>query len=222
MASRINTLLGGMVFLVVVLGSSCTKYDYIDGGLAKGEHDCTMWEYFHTDSYDWDSTILMIEHAGLKSLFDGTGEYKEITFFGLTNLSIRAYMLEYNKELEEDDPEYLHRVTDISSAKCKEILEKLIVPKRVMSQDIPRGRRVRRGSEYLETDGTTLSCIRGTLFLWTVRDAWQGVEDVGAISLNIASHNVENANNEVVASTNIQTTNGVVQALNYNFNFKNF
>lgn len=71
-----------------MLGSSCTKYDYIDGGLVKGVHDCSMWDYFHTDSYDWDSTIVMIEHAGLKSLFDGTGEYKEITFFGLTNHSI--------------------------------------------------------------------------------------------------------------------------------------
>lgn len=52
-----------------------------------------MWEYFHTDSYNWDSTIIMIEHAGLKSLFDGTGEYEQITFFGLTNLSILRYMM---------------------------------------------------------------------------------------------------------------------------------
>lgn len=69
MASRINILIGAMIFLLVVLGSSCTKYDYIDGGLVKGVHDCSMWDYFHTDSYDWDSTIVMIEHAGLKSSF---------------------------------------------------------------------------------------------------------------------------------------------------------
>lgn len=212
----------GIIALMVVLGSSCTKYNYIDSGLANGVHDCSMWDYFHTDSYDWDSTIVMIEHAGLKSLFDGTGEYKEITFFGLTNHSIRGYILDNNKNLEEDDPNYLHRVTDISPAKCKDVLEKLVVPKRVMLKDVPRGNRVKILSEYDEREGTTLSCVRGTLFLWTVRDSWNNVQDVGVISLQIASHNVVGAKNELVASTDIQTTNGIVQALNYDFDFKNF
>ncbi len=223
MASKIKNLIGGLVFLMmIVLGSSCTKYNYIDGGLADGVHDCSMWDYFHTDSYDWDSTIIMIEHAGLKSLFDGTGEYKEITFFGLTNHSIRGYMLDRNKYLSEDDPEYLHRVTDISPAKCKDILEKLVFPKRLMLKDVPRGNRVATLGVYNETDGMPIQCIRGELFLWTVRSSWQNVEDVGAITLYIASHNVKSAGNEVVASTDIQTTNGVVQALNYDFEFNNF
>ena len=212
----------GFIALMVVLGSSCTKYNYIDSGLANGVHDCSMWDYFHTDGYDWDSTIVMIEHAGLKSLFDGTGEYKEITFFGLTNHSIRGYMLDINKNLQENAPGYLHRVTDISPAKCKDILEKLVVPKRLMLKDVPRGNRVRILSDYDEREGSTLPGIRGELFLWTVRSAWENVEDVGAISLFIASHNVVGGKNEVVASTDIQTTNGVVQALNYDFDFKNF
>lgn len=212
----------GFIALMVVLGSSCMKYNYIDSGLANGVHDCSMWDYFHTDGYDWDSTIVMIEHAGLKSLFDGTGEYKEITFFGLTNHSIRGYMLDINKNLQENAPGYLHRVTDISPAKCKDILEKLVVPKRLMLKDVPRGNRVRILSDYDEREGITLPGIRGELFLWTVRSAWENVEDVGAISLFIASHNVVGGKNEVVASTDIQTTNGVVQALNYDFDFKNF
>lgn len=223
MASKINSLVGTLVFLMmIVLGSSCTKYNYIDGGLANGVHDCSMWDYFHTDGYDWDSTIVMIEHAGLKSLFDGTGEYKEITFFGLTNHSIRGYMLDRNKNLREDDPGYLHRVTDISPAKCKDILEKLVLPKRLMLKDVPRGNRVAVLGVYKETDGMAVQCVRGELFLWTVRSTWQGVEDVGAITFSIASCNVKSARNEVVASTDIQTTNGVVQALNYDFEFNNF
>ncbi len=223
MASKLKYLSGSLLVLFIVLGgSSCTKYNYIDGGVANGVHDCTMWDYFHTDSYDWDSTIIMIEHAGLKSLFDGTGEHKEITFFGLTNHSIRGYMLDHNKDLKEDDPTYLHRVTDISQAKCKDVLEKLVVPKRVMSKDVARGNRVLLNNAYLETGGMELSCVRGVLFLWTIQGAWEGVENVGAVTLNIASHNVDMAKNQVVASTNIQTTTGVVQALNYDFDFNNF
>lgn len=223
MASTIKYLTGSLVILMIVLGSSCTKYNYIDGGLANGVHDCTMWEYFHTDSYDWDSTIVMIEHAGLRSLFDGTGEYKEITFFGLTNHSIRAYMLDNNKDLEENDPDYLHRVTDIPSDLCKDILEKLVAPKRIMLKDVARGQRVAlAANNYRETDGMEIPCVRGSLFAWTVRSSWQYVEDVGAITLNIASHNVVGGTNELVASTDIQTTNGIVQALSYDFDFFNF
>ena len=96
---RINQIAKGMVVVMIVAFCSCTKYNYIDGGIANGVHDCTMWEYFHTDSYNWDSTIIMIEHAGLKSLFDGTGEYEQITFFGLTNLSILRYMMDWKRQI---------------------------------------------------------------------------------------------------------------------------
>lgn len=100
----------------------------------------------------------MIEHAGLKSLFDGTGEYKDITFFGLTSLSIRRYLLENGYE----------RVTDIPEGKCMDILQKLIVPKRLMLGDVPRGNRLNRGgATFTEYDGMRCPALRGELFLWT-------------------------------------------------------
>lgn len=147
--------------VMVLCLCSCTKYNYINGGTANGIHDCTMWEYFHTNSYDWDSTVVMIEHAGLKSLFDGTGEYKQITFFGLTSNSILRYMLENNYE----------RVTDIPVGKCQDIIQKLVAPKRIMLNDVPRGNRIQSGggieSAFVEYDGLVFDCIRGSLFLWT-------------------------------------------------------
>ena len=93
MAATIKHITKGAIVVMVLCFCSCTKYNYINGGTANGIHDCTMWEYFHTNSYDWDSTVVMIEHAGLKSLFDGTGEYKQITFFGLTSNSILRCLL---------------------------------------------------------------------------------------------------------------------------------
>lgn len=223
MASRINHIGKGAIILMIVAFCSCTKYNYIDGGVAKGVHDCSMWDYFHTDSYNWDSTIIMIEHAGLKSLFDGTGEYKQITFFGLTNLSIRRYILNNNAGLEEDDPLYLHRVTDISPAKCKDILQKLVVPdKRIMLNDVPRGRRLNINNTYVETDGMKCPCVKGELFLWTLRQDYNNMQEMGEVMLFLASRNADGARNEQVVSTDIQTTNGVVQALSYDFRFENF
>ena len=158
----------------------------------------------------------MIEHAGLKSLFDGTGEYKQITFFGLTSNSILRYMLENNYE----------RVTDIPVGKCQDIIQKLVAPKRIMLNDVPRGNRIKSGggieSAFVEYDGLVFDCIRGSLFLWTQRMAYNDIEDTGEIALYIASRNQDGTRNERVASTDIQTTNGVVHSLNYDFRFRNF
>ncbi len=216
MAATIKHITKGAIVVMVLCFCSCTKYNYINGGTANGIHDCTMWEYFHTNSYDWDSTVVMIEHAGLKSLFDGTGEYKQITFFGLTSNSILRYMLENNYE----------RVTDIPVGKCQDIIQKLVAPKRIMLNDVPRGNRIQSGggieSAFVEYDGLVFDCIRGSLFLWTQRMAYNDIEDTGEIALYIASRNQDGTRNERVASTDIQTTNGVVHSLNYNFRFRNF
>ena len=216
MAATIKHITKGAIVVMVLCFCSCTKYNYINGGTANGIHDCTMWEYFHTNSYDWDSTVVMIEHAGLKSLFDGTGEYKQITFFGLTSNSILRYMLENNYE----------RVTDIPVGKCQDIIQKLVAPKRIMLNDVPRGNRIQSGggieSEFVEYDGLVFDCIRGSLFLWTQRMAYNDIEDTGEIALYIASRNQDGTRNERVASTDIQTTNGVVHSLNYDFRFRNF
>lgn len=216
MAATIKHITKGAIVVMVLCLCSCTKYNYINGGTANGIHDCTMWEYFHTNSYDWDSTVVMIEHAGLKSLFDGTGEYKQITFFGLTSNSILRYMLENNYE----------RVTDIPVGKCQDIIQKLVAPKRIMLNDVPRGNRIQSGggieSAFVEYDGLVFDCIRGSLFLWTQRMAYNDIEDTGEIALYIASRNQDGTRNERVASTDIQTTNGVVHSLNYDFRFHNF
>ena len=216
MAATIKHITKGAIVVMVLCLCYCTKYNYINGGTANGIHDCTMWEYFHTNSYDWDSTVVMIEHAGLKSLFDGTGEYKQITFFGLTSNSILRYMLENNYE----------RVTDIPVGKCQDIIQKLVAPKRIMLNDVPRGNRIQSGggieSAFVEYDGLVFDCIRGSLFLWTQRMAYNDIEDTGEIALYIASRNQDGTRNERVASTDIQTTNGVVHSLNYDFRFRNF
>ena len=216
MEATIKHITNGAIVVMVLCFCSCTKYNYINGGTANGIHDCTMWEYFHTNSYDWDSTVVMIEHAGLKSLFDGTGEYKQITFFGLTSNSILRYMLENNYE----------RVTDIPVGKCQDIIQKLVAPKRIMLNDVPRGNRIQSGggieSAFVEYDGLVFDCIRGSLFLWTQRMAYNDIEDTGEIALYIASRNQDGTRNERVASTDIQTTNGVVHSLNYDFRFRNF
>ena len=202
--AKIIYLIKGIA-LIALLGS-CTKWNYHEGKLANGVHDCSMWEYLHTQSYDSDSTIIMIEHAGLRDLFEGKGEYKQITFLGVTNHSIRLYMIEKGYE----------RVTDMPVDFCQTILKKLIIPQRVMLADVPRGKRNESTGE--ETGGMEYRTLGGRLFMWTYQQPFEGVPDMGEISLHFFARSGTAVNR--IYSTDIQTNNGVVQALGYSFQFK--
>lgn len=197
------------IFLISLLGiaSSCTKWNYQDGGLANGIHDCSMWDYFKKQPYDWDSTMVMIEHAGMRDIFEGKSEYGQITFLGVTNLSIQTYLLQ-NK---------MKRVTDMSPAFCKKMLSKLIIPQRLMVANIPRGERI--ASTGAEVGGIRTQTLDGELFMWTHQEPYMEILDVGEIALYF--HMDGAANDLRIYSTDIQTNNGVVQALGYDFIFDN-
>ena len=54
-----------LVLTIASLMVCCDEDNYIDSGIHEQKHDCTVWEYFHTDRANWDSLIVMIEHAGM-------------------------------------------------------------------------------------------------------------------------------------------------------------
>lgn len=226
----INTIKGVALLLLVNL-YSCTDYNYIDGGLANGVHNCTMWEYFENQTVDWDSTMIMIEHAGMKSYFDGSGKYKQITFFGITDITIARFMLQHNSELDGDkeygipvdDSEYWHKVTDMPADSCAAILKKLIVPEqKIMLKDVPQGNRLLVARKYVESSGKSFTTLYGDeIFAWMVPGDYGDLKDAGAKVLWIARR-LNTSSNQRIASTDIQTTTGVINSMDYDFAMGNF
>ena len=198
MASKLTNLFYGALVLIMINICSCTDYNYIDGGTANGIHNCTMWEYFENQTYDWDSTMIMIEHAGLKSLFDGSGEHKQITFFGITDLCIVRYLLDHNKAMDDakeqggdiKDSDYWYQVTDIPPAICAAFLNRLVIPERIMLKDIPEGKRLKdpEGLTYKETEGKVFASLfmQEELFTWVFSEAYAGISKKGEKQLWIA------------------------------------
>lgn len=92
------------IFIIMValsLGACETNYGTINTGLANGEFDGNMYEYFQANHYDWDTLVLMIDKAGLKDVFTGEREgYEKITFFGPTDNTIRSWMYEKKTRTE--------------------------------------------------------------------------------------------------------------------------
>ena len=58
-------ILLGLLLSVFV---GCTKYNEINTGIAQKKYPGNMYEYFHSDSYNWDSLLLLIDYTGLKEL----------------------------------------------------------------------------------------------------------------------------------------------------------
>lgn len=221
---KIKTMIKLLLAAGVLCLTACTNYHYYDGGLANGKHDCTVWEYLHTQPRDWDSTIVMIEHAGMKEYFDGT-LYKQITFFGITNYSIERFIWDHDSKEGVTEAEKWYGVKGIPADSCAAMLKKLILPeRRLMMNDVPRGRRVSASGDdglyYEETGGDEYNCVIGMMFCWTYQEDYHDIPEKGEISLRMIRRG-QNYEGERIVSCNIEMTNGIVHALSYNFRLSN-
>lgn len=189
-----------------VLFFGCDDDYYIDSGLSNGVHNMNMWEYFATDSYNWDSTRLVISRAGLEDIFKGENStYSKITFFGVTNHSIRKYMLDNNYA----------SVNDIPVETCSDYILSYVVADQYLWDEID-----------FEVKGTTtggtdmINANGGELRVFRRKSDYGSVVDAGPVSTFVQSLT---ANKTVQAvSTNIQTNTGVVHALSYTHPFGPF
>jgi|UniRef100_UPI003FF12C1F putative lipoprotein len=199
------------VFLVLWgVATGCGNDFYHDSGLADGKHDCTVWEYLQTDHYNWDSVIVMIEHAGLKDVFDGTNpEFKQITFFAPTNLSVNQFLF---KTTGETGDMVYSSVKDVPVELCRKMLLAHVLNRRMMKEDFDYE------VKGTLTGGTMVTTIGGVeLRVYRTRTPYNGIPDIGPESLFF--HAVTSGHIAMVASADIEMMNGVVHSLSYTYEF---
>lgn len=198
--------------LVVVCMVSCqTKYEMIDSGLAKGQFDGNMYEYFKSNSYNWDSLRIMIERADLVDLFEGKREgYEQITFWGPTNISIRRWMLEPAKP---GDPAKPKRLADMKPAECEKFVMAHVVKGKMMLDEIPRGDVTLAG----DTGGIVITGGNSANQIWAYTEQlpYQEIIGVGAVVIRLRS--LRTSMEIEIASSNIEPTTGVVHSLHPNY-----
>ena len=199
------------VFLLLwVVFTGCYNDFYHDSGLADGKHDCTVWEYLQTDHYNWDSVIVMIEHAGLKDVFDGTNPgFQQITFFAPTNLSINQFLF---KTTDEAGEMVYSSVKEVPAELCREMLLAHVLDRRMMKEDFDYE------VKGTLTGGTMVTTIGGVeLRVYRTLTPYNGIPDIGPESLFF--HAVLSGHIAMVASADIEMTNGVVHSLSYTYEF---
>ena len=194
-----------IILLMVFIGPACTKENFIDTGKASGIFDGNILEYMKNDPYNWDSTVVVIEWAGLTSLFEGKdAQYPEITFFGPTRLSIPRYML--NNGIE--------RIKDVEPEVWKEMMLRYVIPGKHMKDSFAVGDIDDGGDEFTAIAGNRIRVYRKL-------NPYKDTPDVGAATLHIQS--IDTGYSIVmIASADIEPDNGAVHSLVYGFTFGKF
>ena len=183
----------GIVLLFI--GTSCTKNEFVKTGVSNGRFDGSMLEYMEAHSYDWDST-------GLESLFDGD---EKITFFGPTNFSILRYMLENDIE----------RVQDMDVDFCRSTLLRHVMSGKMMRSDFKHGVAA-TGSDLKGEGGDTYTMMGGNvIWAYTFKEEYNKVAGMGPLLLHVTS--LDGHKKIEIASGDIEPDNGVVHSLAYNF-----
>lgn len=196
-----------LLIIVSVFCTSCTKDNFIDTGICNGRFDGNVIDYMKSSPYDWDSTRLMIEHSGedMVRLFKGEDpQYPEITFLGITNHSIRRYMLHNG----------IKCVTDLDKEWCRQILLNHIINGKIKRADIPIGKQGEFGT--VGTGGKIIKTLSGKeLWIYTV------LEELGfGAGENLPKHiyvNFMSTENFAIASGDIEPDNAIVHALEYKY-----
>ena len=211
------------IVIVVVLftfGSCETNYGTINTGLANGKFDGSMYEYFQANHYDWDSLVLMIDRAGLKVFTGERAGYEEITFFGPTNHTIRLWMYKSEQRWDSELQQMVvikkayNRVDEIPVEDCRRLVMEHVVKGIYMRDDIPEGTLAESGDRE---GGMTLTGVEGNSFwIFSFRGMYQGIAGQGAVSLKLIS---EIGQEIKVASSNLESDNGVVHSLHYDYPF---
>lgn len=203
---------GFIATIMLLFSVGCTDYNLVDTGVANGKHNTNMWDYFATNHYDWDSLRVMVERANLVPLFQGTSSYgTNITFFGPTNNSIRAYLYDNNME----------SIQEMSEEDCRTFILNCVLPRRIMLEEFTRGLRSTNPDNPIGTGGELFTMASGKqLWIYSFQESYNGVAGVGPIQIYLVSPTTTRQSH--VASSNIETLTGVVHSLDYNFRLNDF
>ena len=196
-----------VLFFFALLHAGCTKNNYIDTGISNGRYHGSLMQYLESNSYNWDSTVLLVRHAGeeMIRLFEGKDPaHKEITFFGITNHSIRRHLLDLGyQQVWYQDRKW-----------CRDLLLRHVIDGKLYRKDIPYGEPTIFSTPG--TGGCYLNTLAGTrVWVFIMKQEKNGVVESAAKPIYISfmnSHPVF-----AIASGDIEPDNCIVHALEYNF-----
>lgn len=204
-----KNIIRATLFVSILIVMGCTKWDYIDTGIAGTVKHGNMLEYLRSDKYNWTYVDSMITRAGMEDVFSGKNpEYKSFTFFGPTDHSVRKWVFD-NK---------VGTILNVTPEDCRKYLLAHILNKHILRDDFPRGNVSSVNAGQIGTGGETYKFAQNNdVWIHSFQSDYDGVPESGAVEIRLLCLNKKLVTK--VASSNIECTNGVVHSLSYTYQF---
>ena len=213
-------LLGVVTFLL----GSCQKNYFEDSGTHAPKYDGTVVDYIKQRKDVFDSLYKVIQLSGLESVLNQEG----VTFFAPGDASIRRSLISLNRELYERGRDTVFTLDQVHPDVWREYLSMYIFNDTYLLKDIPQidtiNLEIFPGQGFLSYGGTNMNI--GVNYNDVVsknsEGEFQTIKYGGYRQLFLAYiRSVSNIGsyggmvNAPVASSDIQTRNGVIHALEY-------
>lgn len=216
-----NTVLLTLALIIVGLALSCKKYEhYIDGGVKEAKFDGTILQYLQSKPLHFDTLTQVIKIAGMESVFSNDN----ITFFAPTDPTIGKAIRTLNKELLSTGKDTVSKLTDVKPAVWKTVLSLYLFKGTNRLKDYSQvdtlALNTYKGQGYLSYNSTPMNigvvyndAVTNAGSTSEVRVKYAGYRQLMISYIPDLSRPQAFWINALVASSDINPTNGIVHAL---------
>ncbi|MBB2148190.1 hypothetical protein [Pedobacter gandavensis] len=214
-----NRMILLMLAGTLLLFGSCKKY-YFDTGLHESKFDGTVLEYLKSKPAFFDSTLRVIDLAGMNDVVNK----EEITFFAPPSGTIFKSINRLNLYLKYNGKDTVSQLSQIKPEVWKNTLSQYIFKGKYLLKDYPQRDTVSYvtypGKNYASYGGRVMNL--GVLFNDAGGVIYAGYRQLYLAYIPDLSNPQVALVNVPIASSDIQPSNGVVHVLNktkHNFGF---
>lgn len=208
--------IAAMLLIATLLLNACRKDYYVDGGLADPHYNGSIYDYLVNTPYWFDTVSYIIDRAGMKEML----QRENVTFFSPTDDAVKVVMNALNEYRYYNVQDSVH-LEDIDPEVWKHFLSMYVLKGKYLAKQFARVDPVNvyayPGINYVMDGGYVLN-------IGLIYQNYNNVEAVGPRIIRLTDitydpQNFQNNPSTIVATSDIQPTNGVLHVLNNNHVF---
>ncbi|SEO12043.1 hypothetical protein SAMN05192574_105379 [Mucilaginibacter gossypiicola] len=203
------------VFIIAACFLAGCKKDsyYYDTGVHQAKYDGTILDYLKAKPFIFDSLVLAIKVAGMEDVF----QKENVTFFAPPSSCIHKAIVNLNTDLRNNGKDTVSQLGQVQPQVWKDMLSEYLFKGTYLLKDIPQidtlALSAFPGQGYVSYGGRTMNI--GVFY-----NSANGVKYVGYRQLILSfipdfSNPTVGLLNVPIATSDIQPTNGVIHALQF-------
>jgi hypothetical protein len=203
------------VFIIAACFLAGCKKDsyYYDTGVHQAKYDGTILDYLKAKPFIFDSLVLAIKVAGMEDVF----QKENVTFFAPPSSCIHKAIVNLNTDLRNNGKDTVSQLGQVQPQVWKDMLSEYVFKGSYLLKDIPQidtlALSAFPGQGYVSYGGRTMNI--GVFY-----NSANGVKYVGYRQLILSfipdfSNPTVGLLNVPIATSDIQPTNGVIHALQF-------